>query len=510
MEQALIGVLAAVAGIAIGYAVRARQAAARLGDAEHRAQRILADAQSQADSQLKEARIAAREELLQQRAEQERELGVRRAELVQIEERVLAKEEQLGRSLDELARREQSVSDRETHARELQEELKAARDRELAELERIGGLTAAQAKDAVLARVEEEARAEMARIVRQTEEEAKVEADRRARNILSVAIQRTASSHTAETTVSVVQLPSDDLKGRIIGREGRNIRALENLTGVDVIIDDTPQAVVLSAFDGVRRAIAKVTLEKLIADGRIHPSRIEEMFYQSKAEVEEELVRHGEQASFEAGVHGLHPEMVKLLGRLQFRTSYGQNVLKHSVECAHLAAIMAAELGASQKTARRAALLHDVGKAVTHEVEGAHAVVSADMARKYRESPSVVHAIEAHHYDVEPQTVEAVLVIAADAVSASRPGGRGEALEQYIKRLEGLEQIATAKPGVERVYAMQAGREIRVMVKPEQVDDDTAALLSHEIARDIESQLEYPGQIKVTVIRESRAVDVAH
>jgi ribonuclease Y len=510
MTQALVGVLALIAGIAVGYAVRERLARSRRDDAEREAQRILQDAERQAEGQLKEARVAAREELLQQRAEQERDLGERRAELVKMEERVLTKEEQLQGRLDELARRDQSVADRETHARQMQEELKALRDRELSELERIAGLTAQQARDSLLSKVEDEARHDMARLVRQVEEEAKVEADRRSRNVLSIAIQRTASSHTAETTVSVVQLPSDDLKGRIIGREGRNIRALENLTGVDVIIDDTPGAVVLSAFDGVRRATAKLTLEKLISDGRIHPSRIEEMYYQSKSEIEEEIVRHGEQACFEANVHALHPELVKMLGRLHYRTSYGQNVLKHSIECAHLAAIMAAELGASQKTARRAALLHDLGKAVTHEIEGPHAVISAEMARKYRESPSVSHAIEAHHYDVEPQTVEAVLVIAADSVSASRPGGRGEALEQYIKRLEGLEQIATSKRGVERCYAMQAGREIRVMVKPEEVDDDTAVLLSHEIAREIEAQLEYPGQIKVTVIRESRAVDVAH
>jgi ribonuclease Y len=392
----------------------------------------------------------------------------------------------------------------------MQEELKAAKDQQVAELERVSSMTAAQARDTLLAQVEERSRHEMAKIVRQVDEETKLEADRRARTILSVAIQRIASGHTAETTVSVVQLPSDDLKGRIIGREGRNIRALENLTGVDVIIDDTPQAVVLSAFDGVRRATARLTLEKLIADGRIHPSRIEEMYYQSKAEIEQQILEAGEQACFEANVHGLHPELVKVLGRLHYRTSYGQNVLKHSIECAHLAAIMAAELGASQKTARRAALLHDLGKAVTHEVEGSHAVISAEMARKYRESPSVAHAIEAHHYDVEPQTVEAVLVIAADSVSASRPGGRGESLEHYIKRLEALEEIANSKKGVDRCYAMQAGREVRVMVKPEEVDDDTAALLSHEIAREIEGQLEYPGQIKVTVIRESRSVDVAH
>ena len=458
---------------------------------------------------MKEARVTAREELLAQRTEQERDLAERRAEIIKIEERMGANQTQLESAIEELARREQSISDREVHAKQLQEELKAARDSQVAELERIAGLTAAQGRDVLMAKIEEECRGDMAKLVRRIEEEARLEADKRARNILSVAIQRTASGHTAETTVSVVQLASDDLKGRIIGREGRNIRALENLTGVDIIIDDTPQAVVLSAFDGVRREIARLTIETLIADGRIHPSRIEETFYQSKAQIEQQIVQAGEQACFEANVHGLHPELVKVLGRLHYRTSYGQNVLKHSIECAHLASIMAAELGASQKTARRAALLHDLGKAVTHEVEGPHAVISAQMAKRYRESPSVCHAIEAHHYDVEPQTVEAVLVIAADAVSASRPGGRGESLEHYIKRLEALERIATAKPGVERCYAMQAGREVRVMVKPEDVDDDGAALLSHEIAREIEEQLEYPGQIKVTVIRESRSVEVA-
>jgi ribonuclease Y len=510
MEQALIGLAALIVGVGIGFAVRARVGASRIADAERQAARILAEAEGRADAQVKEARITAREELLQQRAEQERELGDRRAEVAKFEERVAAREDVVAARLEEVARRDQSIADRETHARQMQEELKAAKDHQLAELERVSSMTAAQARETLLAQVEERSRHEMAKIVRQVDEETKLEADRRARNILSVAIQRIASGHTAETTVSVVQLPSDDLKGRIIGREGRNIRALENLTGVDVIIDDTPQAVVLSAFDGVRRATARLTLEKLIADGRIHPSRIEEMYYQSKAEIEQQVIEAGEQACFEANVHGLHPELVKVLGRLHYRTSYGQNVLKHSIECAHLAAIMAAELGASQKTARRAALLHDLGKAVTHEVEGSHAVISAEMARKYRESPSVAHAIEAHHYDVEPQTVEAVLVIAADSVSASRPGGRGESLEHYVKRLQALEEIANSKKGVDRCYAMQAGREVRVMVKPEEVDDDTAALLSHEIAREIEGQLEYPGQIKVTVIRESRSVDVAH
>jgi ribonuclease Y len=492
VEQLLVA-LALILGVGAGYAVERRHRRPQIADAERQAQRILDDAERQAGAQLKEAQVAAREELLAQRTEQERDLAERRAELAKAEERVSAAQAQSDLRADELGRRDQSIADREAHAKQLQEELKAALD----------------ARDALLTRVEQEARSDMAKLVRQIEEEARSDADKRARNILSVAIQRTASSHTAETTVSVVQLPSDDLKGRIIGREGRNIRALENLTGVDVIIDDTPQAVVLSAFDGVRREIAKLTIESLIADGRIHPSRIEEMYYQSKAQIEQQIVQAGEQASFEANVHGLHPELIKILGRLRYRTSYGQNVLKHSVECAHLASIMAAELGASQKTARRAALLHDIGKAVTHEVEGPHAVISAQMCKKYRESPSVCHAIEAHHHDVEPQTVEAVLIIAADAVSASRPGGRGEALEHYIKRLETLEKIATAKDGVERCYAMQAGREIRVMVKPEEVDDDTAVLLSHQIAREIEDQLEYPGQIKVTVIRESRATEIA-
>jgi ribonucrease Y len=508
VEPVLIA-LALVLGAVGGYALENLRRRPGIAEAERQAQRIIEDAERQAGAQLKEAQVAAREELLAQRTDQERELAERRAELIKAEERLAAAQSQADATSEELARRDQSVADREAHAKQLQEDLKAARDAELAALERVAGMTATEGRDTLLARVEQEARSDMAKLVREIEEEARLDADRRARNILSVAIQRTASGHTAETTVSVVQLPSDDLKGRIIGREGRNIRALENLTGVDVIIDDTPQAVVLSAFDGVRREVARLTIESLIADGRIHPSRIEEMYYQSKAQIEEQIVQAGEQACFEANVHGLHPELIKILGRLRYRTSYGQNVLKHSVECAHLASIMAAELGASQKTARRAALLHDLGKAVTHEVEGPHAVISAQMAKKYRESPSVCHAIEAHHHDVEPQTVEAVLVIAADAVSASRPGGRGESLEHYIKRLETLERIATAKDGVERCYAMQAGREIRVMVKPDQVDDDTAALLSHQIAREIEDQLEYPGQIKVTVIRESRAVEIA-
>jgi ribonuclease Y len=354
-----------------------------------------------------------------------------------------------------------------------------------------------------------QAKREAAILIRDIETDARSTADTRARHIVVDAIQRIASEQTAESVVSVLHLPSDEMKGRIIGREGRNIRALEHLTGVNVIIDDTPQAVVLSSFDGIRREVAKLTLTKLIEDGRIHPARIEEMYYQSKAEIDESVRQAGEQAVFEANCGEFHEELVKLLGRLRFRTSYGQNVLKHTLEVVHLAGIMAAELDASVKTTKRAALLHDIGKALTHEMEGSHAALSAQFSRRYGESPAVVHAIEAHHYEVEPQTVEAVLVIAADAISASRPGARGESLEQYIKRLETLEEVAGRHEGVEKVYALQAGREIRVIVKPKEIDDDAAVLLSHEIAREIEDELEYPGQIKVTVIRESRAVDYA-
>ena len=376
-------------------------------------------------------------------------------------------------------------------------------------LEQVSGLSAGRAKQLLLKEVEEQAKHDAARRIRQIEEETKREAERRVRNILSVCMQRLAAGHAAETTVSVVQLSADDMKGRIIGREGRNIRALENLTGVDFIIDDTPGAVVLSGFDGVRREIARLTLEKLLQDGRIHPARIEEMYYQAKSELESHIVEMGEQAVFDAGVQSVQPELVKLLGRLRFRTSYGQNVLAHSIEVSRLAAMMADELGASARTARRAALLHDIGKAVTHEIEGPHALVGGELARKHGESEAVAHAMEAHHNEVEPQTIEAVIVQAADALSGARPGARGESLEQYVKRLRDLEQIATRHKGVDKVYAMQAGREIRVMVAPGAIDDDAATLLSYEIAREIEKELEYPGQIKVTVIRESRAVEYA-
>ena len=499
-----------VLGVVLGVVAGARVfLARRFAATQAERERLGEDARRAAEAIRREAQVEAKEQALRLRAEVEREVGDRRAEAIKAEERIAAKEGEVDGRLAELERREQSLADRETHVRQLQEELKAAKDTELRELERIAGLSTADAKRQLLERAEELVRHEMARMVRNAEEEAQAEARRRARNLVADALQRVAASHAAETTVSLVELPSDDMKGRIIGREGRNIRALENLTGVDFIIDDTPQAVVLSSFDGVRREVAKLTLHKLVEDGRIHPARIEEMYYQSKAEIDEHIRQVGEQAVFEANVGSMHEELVKLLGRLRYRTSYGQNILKHSLECAHLAGIMAAELGAGGKAAKRAALLHDVGKALTHEVEGSHALISATQARKYGESQHVVHAIEAHHYEVQPQTVEAVLVIAADAISASRPGARGESLENYIKRLETLEQLASAKPGVERVFALQAGREIRVMVKPGEVDGDEAALLSHEIAREIEEQLEYPGQIKVTVIRESRATEYA-
>ncbi len=425
-----------------------------------------------------------------------------RQEMGRLEERLVGKEAALVARISELDAREARLEQSVVEAEE-------ARERHVRALERVSGISASQAKQLLLKDLEDQIRHESARLVRQIEEETKRDADRRVRNILAVVMQRLAAGHAAETTVSVVQLPADDMKGRIIGREGRNIRALEHLTGVDFIIDDTPNAVILSGFDGVRREIARMTLEKLLSDGRIHPARIEETYYQAKSELEAHIAESGEQAALDANVQGLDAELTRTLGRLKYRTSYGQNVLAHSIECAHLAAMMAAELGASEKTARRAALLHDIGKAVSHEVEGPHALVGGDLARRHGESEAVAHAMEAHHNEVEPQTVEAVIVQAADALSGARPGARGESLEQYVKRLRDLEQIATRHDGVDKVYAMQAGREIRVMVMPGTLDDDGAVLLSHEIAREIEQELEYPGQIKVTVIRESRATDYA-
>jgi ribonuclease Y len=469
----------------------------------------VAEARREAETIRREAKIESREDAVRLRAEVEREIGEQRARITKIEERVLSREDEVQRRQNEVERREQGLADRETHVKELQEDLKEAKQREIEELERVAGMTVAEAKARLLAQSEELVRHDLARRVRQLDEEAQSEAKRRARNLVADALQRVAASHAAETTSSLIELPSDDMKGRIIGREGRNIRTLEHLTGVDVIVDDTPQAVVLSSFDPIRREIAKMTLLKLVEDGRIQPARIEEMYYQSKAEIDEHIQQAGEKAVFEANCGDFHEEVVKMLGRLNYRTSYGQNVLKHTLEVAHLAGLMATELEANVKTAKRAAMLHDLGKAVTHEVEGSHAAISTQYAKRYGESPGVVHAVEAHHYEVQPQTVEAVLLIAADAISGARPGARGDSLENYIKRLAALEELAASKPGVEKVYALQAGREIRVIVKPTEIDDDQAALLSHEIARAIESELEYPGQIKVTVIRESRNVEFA-
>ena len=439
----------------------------------------------------------------------EDELRERRAEIVRIEERILSKEEKLAVRLAELERRETSLEDRQRNLDREAGKLKAAKQDQLRELERISGLSPGQARQVLLRELEDEIRHDSARLVRQIEDEARRDADRRARSILSTVMQRVAGGHAAETTVSVVQLESDDLKGRIIGREGRNIRTLETLTGIDFIIDDTPSAVILSGFDGVRREVARLTLEKLLQDGRIHPARIEESYYQTRSEIENRIAEVGEQAVLEANVGSVHPELSKLLGRLHYRTSYGQNVLDHSIECSRLASLLASELGANEKTAARAALMHDIGKAVSHETEGPHALVGGEIARRYGESEAVAHAMEAHHNEVELRTVEAVVVQIVDSLSGARPGARGESLEQYTKRLRDLESIATRHAGVEKVYAMQAGREIRVIVHPEEVDDDTAALLSHRIARDVEKELEYAGQIKVTVIRESRNVDFA-
>ena len=509
--MAALGVLLAglVAGVAVVLVVlwvwnRSRTQAAGRGR-----EAIITEAEREAETLRREAAVEVRERDLRLRAELETEIQARRDQIHRIEERVLRREQEIESKLSELDRREQGISDRETHARELQEDLKQARRDAAGELERVAGLTAGEAKQHLLEQAEDAVRHELARRVRQLEEEARAEARRRARSLVADALQRVAASHAAETTVSLVELPSDDMKGRIIGREGRNIRALEHLTGVNIIIDDTPQAVVLSSFDPVRREVAKLTLVKLIEDGRIHPPRIEETYYLAKSELEDHMLQAGQQAVFEANCGEFHEELVKVLGRLRYRTSYGQNVLKHTLEVVHLAGIMASELEAGVKTTKRAALLHDIGKAVSHEVNGSHAQISTQLARRYGESQAVVHAIEAHHYEVQPQTVEAVLLIAADAISASRPGARGESLENYIRRLESLELIAAQKPGVERVYALQAGREVRVIVEPGEIDDDGAILLSHEIAREIEEQLEYPGQVKVTVIRESRAVDFA-
>ncbi|MDH4140555.1 MAG: ribonuclease Y [Coriobacteriia bacterium] len=509
MSPIVAALIAVVIGVALGFALTRFLFRDRTARVREDSQRILQDAEKQAETLRKEALLEAKDQIFQMKQDAETEAKERRKELTAIENRLLHREENLDRRVDSIDKREHQLSSQIGQVQKREHDLEELIEDERQRLEALAGMTSEQAKTILMSRIQDDVKRDAAAFIRETETRAREEADKKARNIVGIAIQRVAADHTAESTVSVVHIPSDDMKGRIIGREGRNIRAFESLTGINLIIDDTPEAVILSSFDPVRREIGRLTLESLISDGRIHPARIEEMFQKSEVAVTQQIQEAGEQAAFDADVHGLHAELVRTLGRLRFRTSYGQNVLKHSLEVAHLAGVMASELGVDTKLCRRAGLLHDIGKAIDHEVDGPHALIGADLARRMNEPQPIQHCIEAHHADVEATTVEAVIVQAADAISAARPGARRETLESYIKRLEKLEAVAESHEGVEKCYAMQAGREIRVMVKPDDVDDSTAVVLARDIAKQIEEELEYPGQIKVMVIRESRAVDYA-
>ncbi len=505
----IVGVVALIVGALIGYIYRKNIGEKAIGSAEQKARNLILDAENKSESLKKEALLEAKEEAHRIRSDAEREARERRQEIQRSERRMIQKEEALDRKIENIEKKEESITQKEQSLVNKNKNLEAAITKQMEELERISGYTVDEAKAILLANTEKEVRHEASIMIKEIESKAKEEADKKAKYIITNAIQRCAADHVAESTVSVVALPNDEMKGRIIGREGRNIRAIETLTGVDLIIDDTPEAVILSGFDPVRREIARVALEKLIVDGRIHPARIEEMVEKAEKEVNAIIKEEGERATFEVGIHNLHPELVRILGRLKYRTSYGQNVLKHSIEVAHLAGLMAGELGLDVKLAKRAGLLHDIGKALDHEFEGTHVDIGIEVLRRYKESEAVVNGMAAHHGDYEPRSMEAVLIAAADALSAARPGARRETLDAYVKRLEKLEEIANTTPGVEKSFAIQAGREIRIIAKPEDVNDEEIVFLAREISKKIESELEYPGQIKVNVVRETRAIDYA-
>ena len=507
---AIIGIVIGLAvGVPVGIQQRKKSAEREIGSAEDEAKRIINEAYKSAESKKREAMVEAKEEILKARNEHEREVKERRADPQRQEYRLQQKEETLDRKTDNIEKKEEQLTARLAKLETTQAEAEQAKQNQLEMLERISGFTVEEAKSYLLKQLEQDVTHESAMKIKEIEARFKDEADTKAREIISLAIQRYAADHVAEATVSVVPLPNDEMKGRIIGREGRNIRTLETLTGVDLIIDDTPEAITVSCFDPVRREIARLALEKLILDGRIHPARIEEMVEKAKREVDAVIKSEGERAIFETNVHGLHPELVKLLGRMRYRTSYGQNVLNHSIEVSHIAGLLAAEIGANVAEAKRAGLLHDLGKSVDHEVEGSHVQIGVELARKYHESENIIHAIQAHHNDVEPRTIVACLVQAADAISAARPGARRENVENYIKRLEMLEEITSSFPGVEKSFAIQAGREVRIMVKPEVISEDQMVLLARDIAKKIEDELEYPGQIKVHLLRETKAIEYA-